>query len=190
MPPAREWAVLKSYTCLDEQFVTLWRILKSRGCGKDHWRPRDEHANELTACLPSQLGLLTPHIIFEKKEIVLTCERGSASGAETFDMAKVEFLPKEKLTNVLLSAVVLSDTELTAAVHDLCERPLWYFIADCGTRGVCVFCPKPLRHDSSRAVGYGPDCAKRRGLYYKYSGPESARPSQSGVPDEFDYDSL
>ena len=192
MPSQPEWEIFKSYTSPHEQLVSLWRILKFRGSGRNQWIPRanDQHAIDLSAQLPLQLGELTPRINMRRREIIVTCERGSPSGAETFEIAKVVFIPKEKQTKVLVSPVIQDDAEINKALRDVCERPLWYFISNCGTRGSCVFCPKPLTHQSSRNVGYGPDCAKQMSLYYKYDGPETKRMSSFGVSDDFDYDSL
>ena len=190
MPQQPEWGILREYTSLDKQFVTLRRILKLGDAGKYHSKSWDPHEITFSVQLPSQLGLLIPRINQNDREVVLTCERGGARGTETFDIAKVVFFPKVQRTEVLISSVIRDEKDLMEVLRDVCERPLWYLVANCGTRGACVFCPKPLTHQSSRNVGYGPDCAKQLRLYYKYDGPETKRMSSFGVPDDFDYDSL
>lgn len=58
---------------------------------------------------------------------------------------------------------------LAAAIRDVLGRLLWNFIADRGQRFRCIFCNAELTHESSKSLGYGPVCARKKGLYWRDS---------------------
>lgn len=188
MPEESDWEFLSEHRAADSQFLSLWEILRSRDSGNHPWTPDlfDEHAKNFAVQLPSQLGQATPRAGSDHDEIVISCEHRDGRGTTNKDVAKITFfLPANKM-KIFLSSSINSDSEWLMTLRDVCEQPLWYFIANKGLRKTCIFCTKKLVHQSALKVGYGRKCAEKRELHFDYDGPESKR-ERLDFDDEVDY---
>ena len=151
-----EKLLTRSLPCKSAQLATLRRMMTSTA--QLHFTPTFELMN-FEVALQDDLGKV--QVVIDEQYMLLNFRELHAGVSTQVPMVWIS-----TGTDQFVSRYFGEKPKVANAIREILQRPLWHFVSEQGKRITCVFCSRPLEIESSRALGYGPVCAKEWGLYW------------------------